>query len=73
MTCVSGLKIVLPFYSIREPLCATLDELGRRIGTVFFEGFQITETIVFINERVLVIIAAVFFCILCRSAYQAGR
>ena len=46
------------------------DESGCRIGTVVFEGFQVTKTAVLINEGELVIIPAVLSGISCRIADQ---
>ena len=39
---------------------------------MFFEGFKIAKTAVFINEGVLVVIAAVLLSILDGSSNQAG-
>ena len=58
--------------SIREAFHAVLNELRGRIGIMLFEGFQVTKTAVFINEGVLVIIAAILFGILDGSSNQAG-
>ena len=57
---------------VREAFHTMLDELRGRIRTVLFEGFQLTKTAVFINECVLVIIAAVLLGILNGSSDQAG-
>ncbi len=37
----------------RKLLSTVLDEQGRRIGTVFLEGFEVAETAEFIKEGVL--------------------
>ena len=39
---------------------------------MFFEGFQIAKATIFINESVLVIIAAILFGIIDGSSNQAG-
>ena len=60
------------FNSIWKAFHTMLNELRRRIRVVFIEGFQVTKTAVFINECVLVVIAAILFGILDGSSNQAG-
>ncbi len=49
-----------------------LNELRGRIRVVFFKGLQITESAVFVNESILVIISSVFLCFLGSGADQTG-
>ncbi len=58
--------------SIRKAFHTMLNELRGRIRIMLFEGFQVTKTAVFINECVLVVIAAVLFSILNGITDQAG-
>ena len=59
------------FNGIWEAINTMLDELRRRVRIVFFEGFQIPKTTVFVDEGILVIVAAVLFRVLDSSADQA--
>ena len=59
------------FNGIWEAFDAMLDELRGRIRIVFFEGFQVPKATVFVDEGILVIVAAVFFRILDSSTNQA--
>ena len=58
--------------SIGEAFHTVRNELRGRKGIMLFEGFQVTKTAVFINEGVLVVIAAILFGILDGSSNQAG-
>ena len=59
------------FNGIWEAINTMLDELRRRVRIVFFEGFQIPSSTVFVDEGILVIVAAVLFRVLDSSADQA--
>ena len=70
---VRELRAIVRLYAldhIRELLHAMPDELCGGIGTMLFEGFQVTEPTVFVEEGILVIIASVFCCIIHRIAHQ---
>ena len=60
------------FNGIGKAFHTVLDELRGRIRAVFFKGFQIAKTAIFVNEGVLIIIPAVLLGLLGSNAYQAG-
>ena len=57
--------------SVRELLHAMPDKFGGRIGSVFFERLKVAKPTVFVNERELVIAAAVLRRVAGRIADQA--
>ena len=60
------------FNGIGEALDTVLYEFRRRVGVVLLERFKVTEAAVFIDEGILVVVAAILFGILNSSADQAG-
>ena len=56
---------------IREPLYTVLYEYRRRVRIVIFEGFEIAEAAVFVDESILVIVAAVLRRVIHRISDQA--
>ena len=55
-----------------KALYAMENKLSGRVGAVFLEGFQIAKTAIFVQESILVIIAAVLFGVFHCSAHQTG-
>ena len=67
------LKAVICLYAldrIRKLLYAMPDELSGGIGTVLLERLQVAKTAVFVDEGVLVVIAAILCCVAERIADQ---
>ena len=60
------------FYRVRELFHAMADELGGRIGSVILERLEVAKSAVFVDERELVIEAAVLRRVADRITDQAG-